>query len=221
MDGRLSSFLQYDYAEARTIATTLLTVSGGLLAGGVVFCEKFVELHRQPSRIWKWGMGGLYAFCAAGGFAGIALIMNYASMLHLLHRHQAGVEDTARFVLDVADHNLLNGLLLGSAALSMVIGLVCLFFAADKGRGARQTLSPAPTMAQPAVIAADGDSGLSGEVLRDGAMKRALQHQELAALTADLDQGLADLGGGRVRDVDADRIAARGKALCAAHPTSD
>ena len=44
-------------------------------------------------------------------------------------------------------------------------------------------------------------------------MVRALQLQELAALKADIDKGLADLAEGRVQDFDADRIIARGRKL--------
>jgi antitoxin ParD1/3/4 len=53
------------------------------------------------------------------------------------------------------------------------------------------------------------------EALRDWKMKRALQLQELAALKADIDQGLADLAQGRVKKFDADRIIERGKQLLA------
>jgi len=53
------------------------------------------------------------------------------------------------------------------------------------------------------------------EALRDWKMKRALQLQELAALKADIDRGLADLAEGRVKDFNADRIIERGKKLLA------
>lgn len=154
MDGRLSSFLQYDYAEARTIATTLLTMSGGLLAGGLVFAEKFIELHRQPRQIWRWGMIGLYAFCAAGVFAGAALLMNYGSMLRLLHRHQTGTVDAALLAADVANHNLYSGLLFIPAGVSILLGLFCLFVAADKGRGTQALSTPEPMRAEPVADAA-------------------------------------------------------------------
>jgi antitoxin ParD1/3/4 len=39
--------------------------------------------------------------------------------------------------------------------------------------------------------------------------------QELAALKADIDRGLADLAEGRVKDFNADRIIERGKKLLA------
>ena len=53
------------------------------------------------------------------------------------------------------------------------------------------------------------------EALRDWKTKRALQLQELAALKAEIDKGLADLAEGRVKDFDADRIIERGKKLLA------
>ena len=66
---------------------------------------------------------------------------------------------------------------------------------------------------------AGGDYASSSEVvreaLRDWKVKRALQLQELTALKADIDKGLADLAGGRVRDFDAARIIERGKKLLA------
>jgi len=62
-----------------------------------------------------------------------------------------------------------------------------------------------------------GDYASTSEVmraaLRDWKTKRALQLDELAALKADIDQGLADVAAGRVRDFDSDRIVARGKKL--------
>jgi len=51
------------------------------------------------------------------------------------------------------------------------------------------------------------------EALRDWKTKRALQLQELAALKAEIDKGLADLAEGRVKDFDADRIIERGRKL--------
>jgi antitoxin ParD1/3/4 len=53
------------------------------------------------------------------------------------------------------------------------------------------------------------------EALRDWKLRRALQLQEVAALKADIERGLADLAEGRVRDFDADRIIERGKQLLA------
>lgn len=51
------------------------------------------------------------------------------------------------------------------------------------------------------------------EALRDWKMKRALRLQELAALQADIGNGLKDLAEGRVNDFDAERIVKRGKKL--------
>jgi antitoxin ParD1/3/4 len=53
------------------------------------------------------------------------------------------------------------------------------------------------------------------EALRDWKMKRALQLQELAALKAEIDKGLADLAAGRVQDFAADRVIERGRKLLA------
>ncbi len=65
----------------------------------------------------------------------------------------------------------------------------------------------------------DGDyasiSEVVREALRDWKMKRALKLQELAALRAEIDKGLADLAKGRVREFNADRIIERGKRLLA------
>jgi antitoxin ParD1/3/4 len=58
------------------------------------------------------------------------------------------------------------------------------------------------------------------EALRDWTMKRALRLQELAALKADIDKGLADLAERRVKDFDADRIIERGKQLLASRSRS-
>ena len=66
---------------------------------------------------------------------------------------------------------------------------------------------------------AGGDYASTSEVvreaLRDWKTKRALQLQELTALKADIDKGLADLAEGRVKDFDAARIIKRGKKLSA------
>ena len=58
------------------------------------------------------------------------------------------------------------------------------------------------------------------EAVRDWKMKRALQLQELAALKADIDKGLADVAEGRVQDFDADRIIERGRKLLASRSPS-
>lgn len=70
----------------------------------------------------------------------------------------------------------------------------------------------------------EGDYASTSEVvraaLRDWKMKRALQFQELAALKADIDKGLADVAAGRVEDFDAERIIERGRKLLAARSSS-
>jgi antitoxin ParD1/3/4 len=58
------------------------------------------------------------------------------------------------------------------------------------------------------------------EALRDWKVKRALRLQELAALKADIDKGLADLAEGRVKDFDAARIIKRGRKLLASRSPS-
>ena len=58
------------------------------------------------------------------------------------------------------------------------------------------------------------------EALRDWKTKRALQLQELAALKAEIDKGLADLAEGRVKDFDAGRIIERGRKLLASRSRS-
>lgn len=69
-----------------------------------------------------------------------------------------------------------------------------------------------------------GDYASMSEVvraaLRDWKMKRALQLQELAALKADIDKGLADVAAGRMKDFDAARIIERGRKLLAARSSS-
>jgi antitoxin ParD1/3/4 len=65
----------------------------------------------------------------------------------------------------------------------------------------------------------EGDYASASEVvraaLRDWKVKRALQLQELAALKADIDKGLADVAAGRVKKFDAARIIERGRKLLA------
>lgn len=65
----------------------------------------------------------------------------------------------------------------------------------------------------------DGDYVSTSEVvraaLRDWKMKRALQLEELASLKSDIDEGLADIANGRVKDFDVDQIIKRGKKLLA------
>ncbi len=70
----------------------------------------------------------------------------------------------------------------------------------------------------------DGDYASASEVvreaIRDWRMKRVLKLQELAALKADIDKGLADIAAGRVKDFDAAGIIARGTKLLADRSTS-
>ena len=69
-----------------------------------------------------------------------------------------------------------------------------------------------------------GDYASTSEVvrkaLRDWKTKRALQLQELTALNADIDKGLADLAEGRVKDLDAARVIERGRKLLASRSPS-
>ena len=67
-----------------------------------------------------------------------------------------------------------------------------------------------------------GDYASSSEVLRealrDWKIKRMLQLQELAALKADIDRGLADVAEGRMQDFDAARIIERGEKAIISRP---
>ena len=69
-----------------------------------------------------------------------------------------------------------------------------------------------------------GDYASTSEViraaLRDWKMKRALQIEELAALKADIDTGLADVAAGRITDFNATRIVERGRKLLASRSLS-
>lgn len=69
-----------------------------------------------------------------------------------------------------------------------------------------------------------GDYASTSEVvraaLRDWKLKRSLQLDELAALKADIDRGLADVAAGRVQDFDAERIRERGRRLLSARSSS-
>lgn len=58
------------------------------------------------------------------------------------------------------------------------------------------------------------------EALRDWRVKRQVQMQELAALKAEIDRGLADVAAGRVRDFDPARIIERGRQLLAKRSSS-
>ena len=70
----------------------------------------------------------------------------------------------------------------------------------------------------------DGDYVSTSEVvraaLRDWKMKRALQLQELTALKADIDKGLADVAAGRVKAFDGAAIIERGRKLLATRSPS-
>jgi antitoxin ParD1/3/4 len=72
---------------------------------------------------------------------------------------------------------------------------------------------------------AGGDYASASEVvreaLRDWKRKRALQLQELAALKAAVDKGLAAVAERRVQDFNADRIIERGRKLLANRSPSD
>jgi antitoxin ParD1/3/4 len=58
------------------------------------------------------------------------------------------------------------------------------------------------------------------EALREWNARRQLMLDELSALKADIDKGLADVAAGRVKKFDAERIIARGKKLLAARSNS-
>jgi len=81
----------------------------------------------------------------------------------------------------------------------------------------RITITITPEMAQAlrgAVEAGEyaSSSEIIREALRDWRHKRALQEQELADLRAKIEEGLADIDAGRVRDFDAERIIRKGEA---------
>jgi antitoxin ParD1/3/4 len=64
-----------------------------------------------------------------------------------------------------------------------------------------------------------GDYASAGDViraaLRDWKFKRDLQREELSALKADIDAGVADVAAGRVKKFDTARIIERGRKLLA------
>ena len=70
-----------------------------------------------------------------------------------------------------------------------------------------------------------GDYASTSEVvrdaLRDWKRRRAVQLQEIEALKADIDKGLADVAAGRLKDFDAQRIVERGRKLIATRSSSD
>lgn len=67
---------------------------------------------------------------------------------------------------------------------------------------------------------AEGDYASTSEVvreaLREWKIKRAIRHEEIAALKADIDKGLADVAAGRLTEFNADQIVERGRKLLAA-----
>lgn len=69
-----------------------------------------------------------------------------------------------------------------------------------------------------------GDYASSSEIvreaLRDWQHKRRLREGELEQLRADIGQGLEDLGAGRIRNLDADRIVEKGEARLAGREPS-
>lgn len=73
------------------------------------------------------------------------------------------------------------------------------------------------TVIKDAVAAGDyaSTSEVVREAVRDWKMKRALRLQELSALKADIDKGLADVAAGRIKKFDRKRIIERGKKLLA------
>ena len=86
----------------------------------------------------------------------------------------------------------------------------------------RITITIPADMAAVVKAAVDGgDYASSSEVvreaLREWKLKRAVQVQELAALKADIDKGLADVAAGRVREFDTAKIVKRGRKLLAKH----
>jgi antitoxin ParD1/3/4 len=69
-----------------------------------------------------------------------------------------------------------------------------------------------------------GDYASISEVVRDALrewkMKRAIQLQEITALKADIDKGLADVAAGRIEDFDIQKIVERGRKLLASRSPS-
>jgi len=53
------------------------------------------------------------------------------------------------------------------------------------------------------------------EALREWKLKRAMQTQEIAALKADIEKGLADVAAGKLSDFNAAKIVERGRQLLA------
>ncbi len=57
--------------------------------------------------------------------------------------------------------------------------------------------------------------------MRDWKTRRAIPMHEIAALKADIDQGLADVAAGRVKDFDKKKIVERGKRILATRASFD
>lgn len=90
----------------------------------------------------------------------------------------------------------------------------------------RMTITMPADMAAAVKAAVDaGDYASTSEVvrdaLRDWKTRRAIQLQEIAALKADIDKGLADVAAGRVKDFDTKKIVERGRKLLATRSSSD
>ena len=60
-----------------------------------------------------------------------------------------------------------------------------------------------------------GDYASTSEVVRDWKLRREVQRQEMEALKADIDRGLADVATGRVKAFDVQRILKGGRTLLA------
>ena len=90
----------------------------------------------------------------------------------------------------------------------------------------RMTITmPGDMAAEIMAAVAAGDYASTSEVvrdaLRDWKTRRAIQLHEIAALKADIDQGLADVAAGRVKDFDKKKIVERGRKLLATRSSSD
>lgn len=84
----------------------------------------------------------------------------------------------------------------------------------------RMTITMPTDMAAVIKAAVDGGdyastSEVVREALREWKLRRAVQSQELVALKADIDKGIADIAAGRVREFDVKNIIARGRELLA------
>jgi antitoxin ParD1/3/4 len=90
----------------------------------------------------------------------------------------------------------------------------------------RMTITMPADMAAVVKAAVDaGDYASTSEVVRDALrewkMKRTIQQQEIAALKADIDKGLADVAAGRVKDFDTKKIVERGRKLLSTRSSSN